>query len=176
MENPKFFTDKQINSLIVETCNLISEIQLKFKGKIKLFGPLSRNCTNTLSLYLKTISIQRVTSLPIINRKESESFYSWVTALTKPNLHHTPSLCSIKTTIPCSTSSLSKQSCTMTTGTSTSTINTDDSSFSTSQASHIHHPSSFPDPLLLSDDETTDMEISKEDLAAALASLDMSYD
>ncbi len=63
----------------------------------------------------------------------------------------------------------------MTTGTSTSTINTDDSSFSTSQASHIHHPSSFPDPLLLSDDETTDMEISKEDLAAALASLDMSY-
>ncbi len=246
LENPKFLTDQQINSLIVETCNLISEIQLNFKGKIKLFGPLprfSRNCcstphhlitppfpfdstgeyilfinkfmafhpllridkvefippsaifgralpvpfsndlvhptaaaTNTLSSYLRTIGIKRVTSLPVINKKESESFYSWVSALKKPNLLHTPSLCSTKITTPCSTSSLSNQTCTMTTDTSTSTVNTDDSALSTSQASLIHHPSIFPDPSLLSDDETSDMELSNEDLEAALASLDMSYD
>ena len=246
LENPKFLTDKQINSLIAETCNLISDIQLGFKGKIKLFGPLprfSRNCcstphhlitpsfpfdttgeyilylnkfmafhpllkiekvefipptaifgrtlpvpfthdlvhptvaaTNTLSSYLKTISIKRVTSLPVINRKESESFYSWVTALKKPTLYHTPSFCSTMIPTPGSTSSPSNQTRTMTSGTSTSTVNIDDSSLSTSQASHIHHPSTFPDPSLLSDDETSDMELSKEDLAAALASLDMSFD
>jgi len=244
MENPKFLTDKQINNLIADTYNLISEIKLGFMGKIKLFGPLPRfssNCcstphhlitpsfpfdntreyilylnkfmafhpllridkvefipptaifgrtlpvpfthdlvhltrgaSNTLSSYLKTITIKRTTSLPLINCKDSESFYSWVAALKNPNR----TTCLTKTATPCSTSSLSSQPCTTKTCTSSSSVNTDESSinFSTSLASHIHQPATFPDPSLLSDDDTSDMEVTNEDLAAALASLDMSFE
>ena len=138
---------------------------------------LTRGASNTLSSYLKTITIKRVPSLPLINNKDAESFYSWVAAIKNPNR----TTCFTKTAIPCSTPSQRNQTCTTTNGTTTtSSEKTDDSSCteSTSLASHLHYLSSYPDPSLLSepDDEPSDMEVNNEDLAAALASLDMSFD